>query len=298
MKRQHGLVLLPMTLALALVAVVAYGMTRDGAMNVSAVDAQFDTERARYLAEAGVNLVKWRNQQLGCDSALGFTRAVTDVEGGTIMANTADVFARKRGLSMTLTATTARGAVKNVVIDDAHAVQVYDFSKKTEVTVAGQSGSDTYIRSDAATSSNAKFLEVTDGKAHGLVKFGLNGIDKNVLLGHADLMLYQTDSKSTQPVSLGIHRLTRDFGLLTNWYMGWNSPGGDYEQEAAATIPITGNGQYTTDVANLVAGWIANPPANYGMLLKPHGLTEAHFSSFEASSNPPRLFLRYYPLCK
>jgi type II secretory pathway component PulK len=63
MKRQRGLVLLPMTLALALVAVVAYGMTRDGAMNVSAVDAQFDTERARYLAEAGVNLVKWRNQQ-------------------------------------------------------------------------------------------------------------------------------------------------------------------------------------------------------------------------------------------
>jgi hypothetical protein len=298
MKRQRGLVLLPMTLALALVAVVAYGMTRDGAMNVSAVDAQFDTERARYLAEAGVNLVKWRNQQLGCGSALGFTRAVTDVEGGAIMANTNDVTAKKKGLSMTLTATTARGAVNKVVIDDAHAVQVYDLGKKTEVTVAGQSGSDTYIRSDAASSSSAKFLEVTDGKAHGLVRFGLNGIDKNVLLGHADLMLYQTDSKSTQPVSLGIHRLTRDFGLLTTWYMGWSTPGGDYEQEAAATIPIAGNGQYMTDVANLVAGWIANPPANYGMLLKPHGLTEAHFSSFEASSNPPRLFLRYYPLCK
>jgi hypothetical protein len=273
-------------------------MTRDGAMNVSAVDAQFDTERARYLAEAGVNLVKWRNQQIGCGSALGFTRAVTDVEGGTIMANTSDVTSRKKGLSMTLTATTARGAVNQVVIDDAHAVPVYDFSKKTEVTVAGQSGSDMYIRSDAATSSSAKFLEVTDGKAHGLVKFGLNGIDPAVLLGHADLMLYQTDSKSTQPVSLGIHRLTRGFGALTTWFMGWSTPGGDYEQEAAATIPITGNGLYATDVANLVAGWIANPPANYGMLLKPHGLTEAHFSSFEASSNPPRLFLRYYALCK
>lgn len=298
MRRQRGLVLLPMTLALALVAVVAYEMTRDGAMSVSAVDAQFDTERARYLAEAGVNLVKWRNQQLGCGSALGFTRAVTDVEGGTIMANTADVTSRKKGLSMTLTATTVRGAVNKVVIDDAHAVPVYDLGRKTEVTVSGQSGSDTYIRSDATSSGSAKFLEVTDGKAHGLIKFGLNGIDKNVLLGHADLMLYQTDSKSTQPVSLGIHRLTRDFGFLTTWYLGWNTPGGDYEPEAAATMPITGNGQYTTDVANLVAGWIANPPGNYGMLLKPHGLTEAHFSSFEASSNPPRLFMRYYPPCK
>ena len=298
MKRQRGLVLLPVTLALALVAVVAYGMTRDGAMNASAVDAQFDTERARYLAEAGVNLVKWRNQQLGCGSALGFLRPVTDVEGGTITANTADVISKKKGLSMTLTATTARGAASKVVIDDAHAVPVYDFGKKTEVTLAGQGGSDTYIHIDTAASGSAKFLEVTDGKAHALIKFGLNNIDKAVLLGHADLLLYQTDSKSTQPVSLAIHRLTRDFGPLTTWNLGWSTAGGDYVQEAAAVIPITGNGQYTADVAGLVAGWIATPPNNFGMLLKPNGLNEAHFNSFEASSSPPRLFLRYYPLCK
>ena len=60
MTPQRGLVLLPVTLVLAIVGTLAYVMTRDGTMNVSTIDAQYETDRMRYLAEAGVNLLKFR----------------------------------------------------------------------------------------------------------------------------------------------------------------------------------------------------------------------------------------------
>jgi hypothetical protein len=298
MTGQRGMVLLPVTLALAVVGTLAYAMTRDGLTNVSTVDAQYEVDRARYLAEAGVNLVKWRNQQLSCTSALGFTAPVTDVDGGTIMANTADVTSKKKGLSMKLTATTAGGAVNTVVIDDAHAVPVYDLSKKVEVTLAAQNGTDMSIRSDTGLmSSSAKLLEVSDGKAHALIKFGLNSTSSDVQVTHADLLLFQASSQSSQPGSLAVHRILRDWNTLVNWTDNWTNKGGDFAP-ASATLAIPGNGQYTINVTALVASWVGAPASNYGLLLKPNGLTEARFNSFEATSNVPRLFLRYYPLCK
>lgn len=296
---QRGMVLLPVTLALAVVGILAYAMTRDGVMTASAVDTHYDIDNARYLAEAGVNLVKWRNEQRGCGSDLGFTAPVTDVEGGTIVVNTADVTSKKKGLSMIVTATTPRGAVNRAVIDDAHAVPVYELAKKVEVTIAAQNGTDISIRSDTMLMpSSAKLLEVSDGKAHGLVKFGLNSVPSDALVIHADLLLFQASSQSTQAGSLALHRIARDWNTLVNWTNNWTTAGGDFAPVPAATLPISGNGQYTVAMTPLVATWVSAPAINYGMVLKPNGLTEARFSSFEASSNPPRLFLRYYPLCK
>ena len=57
-------------------------------------------------------------------------------------------------------------------------------------------------------------------------------------------------------------------------------------------------GWYTVRIDDLVQGWTSQPPANLGLAMKPAGLVTARFSSFEASSNQPQLFLRYYPACK
>jgi hypothetical protein len=297
-RRQHGMVLLPVTLVLATVGALAYAMTRDGAMNVNAIDTQYQIDKARYLAEAGVNLVRWRNEQLGCGSALGFTGTVTGVDGGTIVANNADIqFDKKNGLAMTVTATTTAGAVNQVVRDVPHAVAVYDLSKKVEVTVGAQNGADAFIRSGAALTSGMSYLEVTDDTAHGLLKFGLPSLKAGIMISHADLTLYQASNQSTQPVSLSVHRLTTAWNSLTTWSFGWAVPGGDYAPEASATVPVTGNGAYTLRIDPLVQTWASGDAPNNGMLLRGAGLNVARFSSFEANNNQPQIFLRYFPQC-
>lgn len=295
---QRGLVLLPITLVLATIGALAYVMTRDGAMNVNAIDTQYQIDKAHYLAEAGVNLVKWRNEQLGCGSALGFTGPVTGVDGGTIVANTADIkFDKKNGLALTVTATTTAGAVNQVVRDIPHAIPVHDLSKKTEVTLGAQNGGDAFIRFGSALTSNLSYLEVTDDTAHGLLKFGLPSVANTVMISHAELRLYQATNQSTQPVSLSAHRLTTAWSSLTTWYLGWTTPGGDFAPEASATVTITGNGAYILRIDPLVQTWVGGAAPNNGMLLRGSGLTQARFNSFEASSNQPQLFLRYFAQC-
>lgn len=297
MTRQRGLVLLPMVLMLAIVGALAYSMSRDGAMNVSAVDAQYDIDKARYLAEAGVNLVKWRNERFGCSSALGFTAPVTALDGGTISAS--GVSAKGKNLAMTVLATTARGTVNQIVLDDAHGVQVHDLSRIVEITLSAQNSTDTFIRNDpAAVAAALPYLETTDGNAHGLIKFGPASVPPNAMIVEATLRLYLGSVASTQPGSLGIHRLLRAWPPGVGWTAGWTSPGGDYAPQPSATIKqVLALTTYSTRIDGLVQDWVNNPASFFGMLLKPTGLVTARFNSFEASSNQPQLLLRYYPQC-
>lgn len=299
MMRQRGLVLLPVTLALAIVGALAYAMTRDGAMTASSVDAQYDIERARYLAEAGVNLVKWRNEQAGCGSTLGFTGPVTAVDGGTIDAS--GIAWKKPTLAMTVTASTARGSVNTVALTKDSGPTLHDMSKKVEITIGAQNGSDTFIRySPAVTSSNLSYLETTDGNAHALIKFGLSQVPVDAMIEEATLRLYLASIASTQAGSLGVHRLLRDWSFSMGWSAGWTNPGGDFTPQPSATIAnvLAVSTTYTARIDALVRTLISQPATNYGLLLKPTGLVTARFNSFEAASNQPQIFLRYYPACK
>jgi hypothetical protein len=297
--RQRGMVLLPVTLALAMVAALAYGMTRDGAMTASGVDAQYDIDKARYLAEAGVNLVRWRNEQAGCGSTLGFTNPVTAVDGGTISASA--IAYKKPILGMTVTATTPRGAVGKVVLDTASGPTIHALANKVEITLSAQNSSDTFIRNNpAVVMSGLPYLEVTDGNANGLVKFGLQSVPATALVEEATLRLYLGSIASTQAGTLEIHRLLRDWTALSGWSLGWTNPGGDYTAQASATIAnvLATATTYTARIDALVQALASQPAADYGLLLKGSGLLAARINSFEASTAQPQLFLRYYPACK
>jgi len=301
MTRQRGMVLLPVTLALAIVAALAYGMTRDGAMNASAVDAQYDIDNARYLAEAGVNLVRWRNEQAGCGSALGFTNPVTALDGGTISAS--GVKYAKPRLAMTVTATTPRGAVNTVVFDGPHGPVIHSLAKKVEITLSGQGSSDTFLRKLLFVPiAGATYLEVTDNNANGLIKFGLQSVPAASLIEEATLRLTLNSIASTQAGTLEIHRLLRDWGPGAVWDAGWTTAGGDYTPQASATITnvlstSSPPNPYTVRIDSLIEALTNQPATNYGFLLKGSGLVTARFNSFEASSGQPQLFLRYYPAC-
>jgi hypothetical protein len=289
MKRQRGMVLLPVTLALAIV----------GAMSASAVDAQYDTERARYLAEAGVNLLKWRNEQSSCSSAQGFVSPFTGLEGGTITSS--GVSNKKSILGMTLTATTTRGTVNKVVLDEKTGVALHDLSQKSEITISAQNGSDGFIRRDpVAGDTTSAYLETTDGNAHGLIKFDLGTARTGAMITEATLRLYLGSIQSTQAGTLGVHRMLRAWPLLMNWTNGWTNPGGDFSPQPSNlyATPLAAATTYTTRIDGVVQGWATQPAINLGLLLKPTGLLAARFNSFEAATNQPQIFLRYYPLCK
>lgn len=299
MTGQRGMVLLPVTLALAVVGTLAYAMTRDGAMNVSTVDAQFETDSARYLAEAGINLLRWRNEQAGCGSAQGFVSPITALDGG-IIRSTGVSFKKPNLLQMTLTATTTRGTVNKVVMSDKVGVPIHDVAKKVEITISAQNSSDTFIRnSPAYVAPGLAYLETTDGNAHGLVKFGLASVPPDAMIEEATLRLYLSSVQSTQAGALGIHRMLRAWPLIAGWSTGWTNPGGDFAPQATTTIPnVLALTWYTTRIDSLVQTWTSQPTTNMGMLLKPNNLLTARFASFEAANNQPQVFLRYYPACK
>ncbi|MGJ9419154.1 DNRLRE domain-containing protein [Massilia sp. CMS3.1] len=301
--RQQGILLLPVALTLAIIGALAYTMTRDGSMNVAAVDAQYDIDVARYLATSGVQLAKWRASKSDCNSNYDEDYFGTpDLPGGTVAVSDIDWNKGKITVSLTTKNSKAVHAL-------TRSVQVYDVKDPKDKVIIGDGDDDTtIIRNNNTIQSSEKSLLATDGDAHPLVYFELPGeLDKASII-QADLKLTKEGSASTQTNrSLAVHRITTAWshGSAT-WVKAtgtpWAAPGGDYVATPAASVtidpnaPSQYNGIYTLRIDSLVQGWADGALPNYGMLLKPTRLVNAKFVSFDGS-NKPQLDVRYYLRC-
>jgi Tfp pilus assembly protein PilX len=288
----RGMLLLPVALTLAVTGALAWSMVRDGAMRSSATDAEYDADVARYLAEAALNLARWQNEKLGCGSAVAF--GSFSLPGGTLKTN--DVHAVLGGLSIDVSSATDRGGSNRIARSP---VALHSSYARTEVTIGGLSGSDTYIRNGGGTPSDNSYLEISDGSERGLVQFSLAAVPSDALVVSSELRLYQFNTKSSQSAQiLYVHRLTRGWQASSaTWLSPWSTAGGDYLAEPVGSIAIAGNQQYSLRVDALVDGWLRQWLPNYGVLLDSSGLSQARFASLESSSNPPQLVVRYYPRC-
>jgi hypothetical protein len=306
--KQRGILLLPVALTLALVATLAYTMTSEGSMNVSAVDAQYDVEVARYVAASGIQVAKWRAAKSDCNvdkAKLG----TLDVPGGRVTVDDKVVTMSKGILKMSLSATTNRknGTAQTL----GRTLPVFDFNAAAkEATLIGKGDDDTTLVRPPGTAPAKETLEATDGNAHPLLSFILPPelADKGSLI-QAILKITKQSGNSTQPYrALGVHRVTREWKTPeATWALAyknvpWATPGGDYAEPAAASVKIdpgTGadNGAYTVRVDSLVQSWADGTYPNYGMLLKPTGLLNALFVSFDGGEKP-QLTVRYFKRCK
>lgn len=297
--KQRGILLLPVALTLAIVAALAYTMTSEGSMNVSAVDAQYETEVARYVAASGIQIAKWRVAKNSCDATrANFSKLA--VPDGIVSVDSA---VKSNGfLKVAVSASTSRNAAQAV----SSTWQVYEFEYPARTaTMIGKGDDDTTLVS-TGTAPVKETLEATDGNAHPLVFFNLPPelADKGSLI-EATLKITKQSDNSTQPNrALGVHRLTRDWKTPeATWKSAsknvlWTTPGGDYAEPAAASITIDPrNGVYTKRLDSLVQSWADGTYPNYGMLLKPSGLASALFVSFDGG-NKPELTVRYFKRCK
>ena len=290
------MLLLPVAIALAITGALAYTMTREGAISVSAVDDQYDIEVARYLAEGGVRLAKWQSEKRGCNNPARF--ATVALPGGSVVANSVTVNGGEIDIVVTATST-ARAVARGGAVNRLERKKLAFFDRKTpdRVSLDDNDGEDTFVRIGSGKQGDANYLEATDGKSHPLLKFSL-GLADNVRIVKAELSLYQYYSNSVQVErALAVHPVTRNWNKDATWTSSFASAGGDYEANPAATVAIAANGRYTWQITPLVARWVVDKGRNYGVLFKPLGLNEARFYSLNNAFQKPGLVIDYNKRC-
>lgn len=290
---QRGILLLPVALTLAVVGTLAYTMTREGSMQVSGVDAEYDMEVARYLAESGLHLAKWQNAKAGCTREVSF--GTVDLPGGRLVATRIERKG-KGELRASLSATTGRGTVRSLA---EQKTTVYNFAEVKEVTLKSSDGTDTTIADGSgANLEKTDTLELTDSKSRALLKFSLPGELDNGSVLSAQLTLVLYDANSAQAASaISAHRVTRDWGPSITWA----EIGASWAAAPSAGSAIAGGmpKAYTLDIAGLADAWTSKTIDNQGVLLTSSGLLNARFHSLDTGigTNRPKLVVRYHPRC-
>lgn len=312
MRHEQGMLLLPVSLVLAIAGIAAYAATRESAMSVAAVDARYEYEAARYLAEAGVNLMVWQNAKRNC--ALPAAFPAFGMAGGTISADAngdgnGDVERDSGSATLAFTiAASYKGATYQIKRRGSSAMPFYDMSIRTVTSIKAGDGNDTFIKQGVASEQHSRsYIEVSDAadaNAHGLIKFIPPAVPPGTRLVQADLELTLDSVAVAQlPRSLSVHRVTRDWRDTATWTSAsssasWTTAGGDYVATPAAVRDIAGaNTRYAFPILRLAEDWVRNPALNYGVLLKPAGMTTARFAASDGNGQRPLLVAAYHPAC-
>jgi hypothetical protein len=183
---------------------------------------------------------------------------------------------------------------------------------------------------DAANGSGSVFFagstnQPAFGKRRGLVYFDVAAtLPKNAIIDFASLRLYQ-ESNNPQPIDVSLFRLLADWGegvssssggrgkpaeindstwLFSHWpSRRWQQQGGEFLQQASATITVAGNGSYnwpgTSYLINDVRLWQQKPQQNFGWLVMGDENTPGtakRFTSKESAEKDrhPVLLIKYH----
>ena len=299
--RQRGVALLSVSIMLVVLGALAYFLSRQGAMAAHAVDAQYDTETARYLAEAGLNVADWRDWQTGCKKNDTLVKPTRIDGNGTYTASIAD-----GGKTLDIDAV-GKAEPGGAQVALSRKIVAAHTNVASDVTLGSAAGEDTFLILDAALAPQhgKRYLELTQGRSVALLQFDLPGDFDGALVVKAELTLRQYQSNSVLPgLVVSVHRVTRDWdNNFAGWIMArllasWTSAGGDYIAGNVASLTIQGNNTYTWDITALADGWANNAFPNYGLLLLADGpLQQARFYGFQSGQSTPSLHLTYYRKC-
>jgi Tfp pilus assembly protein PilX len=325
-RRTRGFLLLPVALTLVAVGALAYAMTRDAGMSVTGVDAEYDTDVARYLAEAAVNLARWNNNKTNCSSSPATFSPTTlyryNLAKGSVGTTPADLVGTMTLNSISIVSNNSNNNKNSITVDVSSAttatppgsqqivrtVYRYNLTNRRTANLSGSgAGANTTISTTNATPQGTMaYMELTDNgpgdQSFGLLRFNLNALPRNALVRDATLRLKRISGEFTPLFTrrLDIQRVTSAWDSATaTWSLPWSKAGGDVAAESIDSSPIGIDGYYYfLRLDALVAGWMDGTLANNGVLLKPTSLNKSRFAAFSSGdTDGPQLTVNYYERC-
>lgn len=305
-----GFTLLPVVLAMSLIAAIAFLLNRDNGMNVNLVSKQMDADRARYAAEAGLQAANAKVQSLSC--AGGFP-----VIGVPITNNNFG------GASYSAYATTAAGNTTSLVSTGTYNgtsvtltrnnIYVYQTTPNTYTFQPdATTGMDTYV--DSTVTANygaASTLKLSDDKSM-LFKFDLTAFPAGSRPIFAKFSIKQNGALLS---SSNFYRMTSDWVEGTgasspidgatwtskNGSTAWATSGGDYHPaELNGTAVINSFGSWADfDATGLVASWLSGQYPNYGLIVKSNANNSPTFISSDSATavDRPKITFNYLVPC-
>ncbi len=317
-KKNHGFILLPVILALGILAAIAYLLNFEGSINAGNVKQEHQQDELIYIANAGYHHALWQLNRQNCSGYSdiptttfannNYSVAYTDSSGNP--ANSGSP------VNVKVTA-----SLNNGISRDVTHYNIPVFQPPVKITLQpGSNGKDTYLeewRSSINWGTSTELWvehQTSNYQYNSLIEFDLSPVPSNAHIVSATLNLYQfTASMAGGPVE--IHGITRAWNEgskngqsgTPNWTSiatntQWNTAGGDYAMRVSATTTIPANiaGWYNWDITELVENWLTGRQANNGMALIPKNLgTAARFYSSEAASaaTRPKLTIIYACEC-
>lgn len=315
--RAAGFTLLPVVLAMSLIAAIAFLLNRDNGMNAAMIASGSDLDRARYAAEAGLQAINYQVQQQGCGG--GFPTSLAPVNsnfGGGAYSAYAD---KATGFPLLLSSTGSYNGA-SVTLSRAN-VQVFQSAMQTKVLQPDSAtGQDTYVDSSKTTRNygTSTILLLDSTPVDMLLKFDLSALPAGsrvipyydavggVLQPGANLWLYQ-NRNATGSGTISAYLVTHSW--LENsatWasYDGTTNvwPGGGYDSRALAAVNYVAiNNWYSWDITDAAAAWMGSVYPNYGVRLSALGtINNVWYVSSDDTVNVtllPKVTLNYLAPC-
>lgn len=305
MRRQAGFVLLPVVLAMSLLAVLAYMSNRSSGLSAALQDSEKAADRAYYAAEAGLQMLNARIQALGCGASYPTAAApVSNTTFGNAAYSAYSTAATGNVLTLVSTGT-YQGRSITLTRSNAYVYQTSTLTYTLQPN--GSAGIDTYIEvNKTANYGNEDKIKLKNSERFGLIKFDLSAFPVGSLVDQATLRLrfgssaagylygYRMKASWTEGNgSVGVNWLTRDGSTA------WTNAGGDYHSDAFAGVWVLFTDLLDWDVSAMVKYWVSGRYPNDGMRIEPSLLTSEEIVSSDDSSagDRPRLRVIYYPPC-
>jgi hypothetical protein len=324
--RAAGFTLLPVVLAMSLIAAIAFLLNRDNGMNAAMIASGSDLDRARYAAEAGLQAVNYQVQQQGCGG--GFPTPAAPVTNSNFGGGSYAAYADKATGSPLLLSSTGSYNGASVTLSRAN-VQVFKSGMQTTPLVGAQ---DTYVESGSPTWNYGgnSALRLRTGNDEMLLQFNLSSLpagsrvipyaNAGVLQPGATLYLYQS-ANSASSGTISAYLITQSWvgGTLNGGVPAsgagatWNTYDGNtahvwgvgYDSRAlynATAAYVVATGWYSWDITDAAAAWMGGVYPNYGLWMKSSSgnISNTQYVSTDDTTNTtehPYVTLNYLAPC-
>ena len=265
LRRQRGALLLMVSLLLATIAALAFGLNRAAGVEVRSVQDDYDSRAAGYLAEAGFAAAKWRGQIAGCPK-----NKVQDIIAPTALGSglfSATAIGDGNKLSIVAGGSVGGDALRSVA---RRQLAVHDLSDVEDDDDVDDELDTTIAQLRLKPDSENPRLSLVSSQSNALLYWSVKDIDPQDKIMSATLTLTLT-ARSPGPRQVALHRMTTRWDHNATWTesrpkVAWT--GNDYSNAPSIATVGANATSVSWDVTSLVKAWVGAPASNAGILLR------------------------------